>query len=87
MQHEIYSLIKELAGIKDFITLVTASSQNEKFLKILRDPQYTFGWLISERFINIPAHIAPPLYASLWLVQTDMQACIFFKVVNYLFLR
>ncbi|XP_028415075.1 protein BCCIP homolog [Dendronephthya gigantea] len=57
---------KEVAAVRDFLNLVTTSSQDEQFLKILQDPQPTMGWLISERFINIPAHIAPPLYASLW---------------------
>lgn len=56
---------KAVPSIQEFVKIITAKCQNEKFLNILKDKHRNIGWLISERFINIPAHIAPPLYASL----------------------
>ncbi|XP_046850345.1 protein BCCIP homolog [Xenia sp. Carnegie-2017] len=56
---------KDSTCIKDLIELVKTKCDHGGFLKILTNPDNVIGWLISERYINIPAHIAPPLYASL----------------------
>ena len=58
-------LLQAVPCIQDFVKLLISKCSNEKFLSILEDEHQSIGWLISERFINIPPHIAPPLYSSL----------------------
>lgn len=50
----------------DFISSKCDSDkQRSEFAQLLRDPAHHVGWLVNERFLNIPMEIAPPLLVSL----------------------
>ena len=42
-----------------------SKEQSEKFSKLLSDPEKHVGYLISERFLNLPPNMALPLFESL----------------------
>ncbi|KAL4231308.1 hypothetical protein ACF0H5_008888 [Mactra antiquata] len=42
-----------------------AKGQHEKFNKLLNDPDHHVGYLVSERFLNLPPTMAVPMFESL----------------------
>ena len=38
----------------------------DQFMDILNDVSHRVGYIVNERFINIPTQIAPPTFKSLW---------------------
>ena len=43
-----------------------SQQHHQKLATILNEGTHQIGWVINERFINIPAQIALPSFESLW---------------------
>jgi protein BCP1 len=60
---------------------------NEKLVELLKDTSnYHIGLLLSERLINMPVQIVPPMYKMLqeeiqWAIE-DVNICYFFIMKN-----
>lgn len=64
--------VQNLDSVKELKTFLLgkcseyAAKQREKWQQLLSDESNHVGFLLNERFINIPAQIAEPTFRSLW---------------------
>ena len=59
------SCVKQMKGMLLEKCQKCSKEQFEKFNKLLSDPDQHVGYLVSERFLNLPPNMALPLYESL----------------------
>ena len=72
----------------DFISSKCDSDkQRSEFAQLLRDPAHHVGWLVNERFLNIPMEIAPPLLVSLRSVASGWACLKLLNLVSFLIVQ
>lgn len=70
---------KELECVKQMKTMLTerckqcSKDKSEKFDKLLNDPSHQLGYLVNERYVNLPPNMAIPMLES--LVKEMEKAC------------
>ncbi len=67
-----YKLFQDLESVNELKSYVLdkchqcAKKHHEQLSAVLHDDSHHVGFVINERFINIPAQIALPSFDSLW---------------------
>ena len=67
----LYGYFQNLDCMKQLKTMLVekckqcSAAQSDKLTKLLSDPDHHVGYLINERFLNLPPSMAVPMFESL----------------------